>query len=95
VSGAEDGLSSLRNPSLRRVAMGFADQIGQESDLIALPILLCPLHGIALLERYRAERRRRNSAHRGRLVGRGDGQVETAVVEKRSCQPALVKTGPA
>ena len=29
----------MRNPSLRRVAMGFADQIGQESDLIALPIL--------------------------------------------------------
>jgi hypothetical protein len=28
-----------RNPSLGRVMMGFADQIGQESDLIALPIL--------------------------------------------------------
>jgi hypothetical protein len=29
----------MRNPSLRRRGDGFRDQIGQESDLIALPIL--------------------------------------------------------
>jgi len=49
MSSAEEWVSFSPKPILRRVAMGFADQIGQESDLIALPSLRIACMEITLL----------------------------------------------